>query len=574
MGSLGFQTIYRELNGHRGCAAERAFLPEDVEGHRAARVPVCTVETQRPIGEFAALAFSISYELELTGLLEMLDLSGLPVRAADRADSHPIIVCGGPLTFSNPVPLAAFADLVVMGESEDLVHELCDALGAAGSKRELVERLARRPGFWAPALAPSPPPVVKADDGRLPARSQIVTPHTELRNMFLIEPERGCSRGCTYCVMRRTTNGGMRTVTPERVLELLPQGARRVGLVGAAVTDHPRRRKDADHRGGRRQRAPAQSPRSPHHLGAAAPGGGAGARSGVPAAQAVPDGGPPRGDGGRSGRVGPAGGRDLAHPAPLVRMRALRGEAQHAHGRHAVRGGRGGGSEARLPARATARASGDPAHQRPLGLGGVHARPRRTRGRPRRRASLARGRRLRILEARFRGARSASGRGGAPTGRTAAHPGTGALARRRDGLTTSRRLSGWHGPRCRSATTTIASTGSRLRRRSCGSTGRRCGQASAWIGSGCAASPTGPGSSSVTRSSRGKRTRWSISATPQISDSPGGSTTTRARSGRRRRRRTSGPTLRGASSGTRPRRVAPASWRASAATGSGGTSLR
>lgn len=58
--------------------------------------------------------------------------------------------------------------------------------------------------------------------------------------MFLIEPERGCSRGCTYCVMRRTTNGGMRTVPPARVLELIPASARRVGLVGAAVTDHPR----------------------------------------------------------------------------------------------------------------------------------------------------------------------------------------------------------------------------------------------------------------------------------------------------------------------------------------------
>src|SRR6185295_3017162 len=80
----------------------------------------------------------------------------------------------------------------------------------------------------------------KAEDDRLPARSQIVTPHTELRSMFLIEPERGCSRGCTYCVMRRTTNGGMRTVPPERVLELIPQDAQRVGLVGAAVTDHPR----------------------------------------------------------------------------------------------------------------------------------------------------------------------------------------------------------------------------------------------------------------------------------------------------------------------------------------------
>ena len=240
MSSLGFQTIYRELNEHEGCAAERAFLPEDVEGHRAARVPVCTVESQRPIGEFAALAFSISYELELPGLFEMLELSGLRVRASERSDSDPPVVCGGPLTFSNPVTLASFADLVVLGEAEDLVHELCDALRGGAGKRELVERLARRPGFWAPGLQASPPPVAKADDDRLPARSQIVTPHTELRNMFLIEPERGCSRGCTYCVMRRTTNGGMRTVAPERVLELIPAAARRVGLVGAAVTDHPR----------------------------------------------------------------------------------------------------------------------------------------------------------------------------------------------------------------------------------------------------------------------------------------------------------------------------------------------
>src|SRR5437899_5409344 len=240
MSSLGFQTIYRELNEHEGCAAERAFLPEDVEAHRAARVPVCTVETQRPIGEFAALAFSISYELELPGLFAMLDLSGLPVRAADRADSHPVVICGGPLTFSNAVPLAPFADLVVMGEAEDLVRELGEALSCAPGKRELIERLSLRPGFWAPSRSPLPPPVAKADDDRLPARSQIVTPHTELRSMFLIEPERGCSRGCTYCVMRRTTNGGMRTVDPERVLDLVPEGARRVGLVGAAVTDHPR----------------------------------------------------------------------------------------------------------------------------------------------------------------------------------------------------------------------------------------------------------------------------------------------------------------------------------------------
>jgi radical SAM superfamily enzyme YgiQ (UPF0313 family) len=74
----------------------------------------------------------------------------------------------------------------------------------------------------------------------LPAYSAIRTPHAELSDMFLVETERGCSRGCTYCVMRRSTNGGMRIVPQERVLDVIPRDARRVGLVGAAVSDHPK----------------------------------------------------------------------------------------------------------------------------------------------------------------------------------------------------------------------------------------------------------------------------------------------------------------------------------------------
>ena len=84
------------------------------------------------------------------------------------------------------------------------------------------------------------PPVGAEDDAMLPAHSAIRTPHTELRDMFLVETERGCSRGCTYCVMRRSTNGGMRIVPAEVVLDAIPRDARRVGLVGAAVSDHPK----------------------------------------------------------------------------------------------------------------------------------------------------------------------------------------------------------------------------------------------------------------------------------------------------------------------------------------------
>jgi radical SAM superfamily enzyme YgiQ (UPF0313 family) len=84
------------------------------------------------------------------------------------------------------------------------------------------------------------PPVAQCDNALLPAWSPIRAEETELSNMFLIEAERGCSRGCTYCVMRRSTNGGMRIVPKERLLELIPEDARRVGLVGAAVSDHPK----------------------------------------------------------------------------------------------------------------------------------------------------------------------------------------------------------------------------------------------------------------------------------------------------------------------------------------------
>ena len=240
MSSLGFQTIYREIHAHPGATAERAFLPDDVDAFRESRTPVCSLESAAPLGEFPVLAFSVAYELELPGMLTMLELAGLPVLASERGTAWPLVVAGGPLTFSNPEPLEPFVDVLVQGEADGLIHTLLDALAGETDRDVLLDRLARTPGFRVPGRGGASLAITRADDSRLPARSQILTPHTELSSMFLIEPERGCSRGCHYCVMRRTTNGGMRTVPPERVLELVPRAARRVGLVGAAVTDHPR----------------------------------------------------------------------------------------------------------------------------------------------------------------------------------------------------------------------------------------------------------------------------------------------------------------------------------------------
>jgi radical SAM superfamily enzyme YgiQ (UPF0313 family) len=243
MSSLGFQTIYRGLNALPDVSAERAFLPDDARAALAAGEPLRTYESSRPVGDFPVVAFSLAYELELAGLTDCLDLAGIPLFAEDRAARaarFPLIVIGGPLTFSNPVPAAPYADVILMGEAEETIVALVQAIRAEPDRRALIEGLATVPGFYVPSVhGTNPPAVAAAADTLLPAYSQILTPHTELSNMFLIEPERGCHRGCTYCVMRRSTNGGMRLVDPARVKALIPAGARRVGLVGAAVTDHP-----------------------------------------------------------------------------------------------------------------------------------------------------------------------------------------------------------------------------------------------------------------------------------------------------------------------------------------------
>jgi radical SAM superfamily enzyme YgiQ (UPF0313 family) len=243
MSSLGFQTIYRGLNALPGVAAERAFLPDDARAARASGEPLRTYESMRPVGDFPVVAFSLAYELELAGLCDCLDMAGIPLFAEARAarpDRHPLVVIGGPLTFSNPVPAAPYADVLLLGEAEETIVELVEAIRSSSSRAALLETLASRPGFYVPPVhGERPPAVAAADDTLLPAHSQIRTPHTELSDMFLIEPERGCHRGCTYCVMRRSTNGGMRLVAPAKVASLIPSDVRRVGLVGAAVTDHP-----------------------------------------------------------------------------------------------------------------------------------------------------------------------------------------------------------------------------------------------------------------------------------------------------------------------------------------------
>ena len=238
MSSLGFQAIYQEIHEHPDATAERAFLPDNPDEYRRNRLSVFTYENERPLSDFPIVAFSIAYELEITGIFEILDLCGIPLLRVERSARHPFILAGGPLTISNPAILFPFVDGVIIGEGEERIHQFLD-IAVGEERKSWPTELARLPGCYVPGVSTEIPVPCRAPDGRLPASSRILTKNTVLSSMFLIEPERGCSRSCAYCVMRGPRGVGMRIVSKEEVLRRIPDNARRVGLVGAAVTDHP-----------------------------------------------------------------------------------------------------------------------------------------------------------------------------------------------------------------------------------------------------------------------------------------------------------------------------------------------
>jgi radical SAM superfamily enzyme YgiQ (UPF0313 family) len=239
MSSLGYLQIYKTIQQEPEMACERVFLHDDA-GSGPIDEPPLSYEGMRALDTFPVIAFSVAYELEIAGVVQMLEATNIPALRTERSGRHPLVLAGGPLTFSNPLPLAAFVDAVIMGEADTLAVEVLRVLRSAADRNDALSKLAAMPHVFVPEHhGERMPPVAQCDDTLLPAWSPIRTPDTELSDMFLIETERGCSRGCSYCVMRRSTNGGMRVVPMERVLELIPEDANRVGLVGAAVSDHP-----------------------------------------------------------------------------------------------------------------------------------------------------------------------------------------------------------------------------------------------------------------------------------------------------------------------------------------------
>jgi radical SAM family uncharacterized protein len=284
MSHLGCQIIYWLCNHMPGVCAERVYAPW-LDAERVMRdrgIPLFTWDTRQPVGEADIFAISLQYEMGFTNLLNLLELAGIPLHAADRDDRHPLVVVGGPQA-DNPEPVADFVDLVVIGDGEHSMAAIIEAYREmrrqGASRQDMILEMARRfEWLYAPSLYTfdyHPDGTIAAlhvsdrlttSDGQrrtrisrcqtpdfetIPFPTRPLVPYTEIvHDRISIEVMRGCPQRCRFCHAGYTKRPlGLRSV--DRILEIAEEAWRatghdEIGLLSLSTADYPNLRELAE----------------------------------------------------------------------------------------------------------------------------------------------------------------------------------------------------------------------------------------------------------------------------------------------------------------------------------------
>lgn len=271
MSFLGEKILYELLNRHENWWCERAFMPwtDMKEQMEQLGIPLYCLESKDPLRDFDIVGFTLEYELCYTNILAMLDLSGIPLRAADRDERWPLIIAGGPCV-CNAEPMADFFDVMQLGEGEQMLQDICAAVETGKkqgwNRQRLLEELAKIPGVYIPsfynvtykedgrieAVTPNRPGVparvtkaiVKDMDSFVPPENFVVPMVGAIQDRASVEVLRGCVRGCRFCQA-----GQIYRPFRERSPQLISESARvlchntgydELSLTSLSTSDHSR----------------------------------------------------------------------------------------------------------------------------------------------------------------------------------------------------------------------------------------------------------------------------------------------------------------------------------------------
>jgi len=262
--NLALTILYQLINSQQNFAAERVFLPwvDMISLMREEQIPLFSLESALPVSEFDLLGITLPHELAATNILEALDLAGIPLRSADRTESHPIVLGGGSVAF-NPEPMAPFFDAFLIGEGEEAILEILESL--SGSKKNSLTRfealvnLSEIEGIYVPTLyvlgedgvlkskhRQAPVRITKRiirDFAKYPIPTKSVVPYAEVaHDRLTIEILRGCTRGCRFC-QAGMINRPVRERSADAVVEAVALGLKQTGfdevsLMSLSSTDH------------------------------------------------------------------------------------------------------------------------------------------------------------------------------------------------------------------------------------------------------------------------------------------------------------------------------------------------